>query len=119
MSAKKYHIKFSDGERQQLLALIRKGIHPTRRITRARILLLAEEERPNKSIAAYLHCSYTTVTHICQRYCTEGLEAAISEKSRSGAPRKLDGRFEAKVTAVACSTPPEGRARWTLQLLAD
>lgn len=63
--------------------------------------------------------SYTTVTHIFQRYCTQGLEAAISEKPRSGAPRKLNGRSEAKVTAVACSTPPEGRARWTLQLLAD
>jgi len=119
MSAKKYHVKLSDEERQQLLALTRKGIYPTRRITRARILLLADAERPNKSIATYLHCSYTTVTHICQRYCIKVLEAAISERPRSGAPRKLDGRFEARVTAVACSTPPEGRARWTLQLLAD
>ena len=119
MTARKYHVKLSNEERQQLLALIKKGIHPTRKITRARILLLADEERPYKSIASYLHCSYPTVACICQRHCTEGLEAAISEKPRSGAPRKLDGRFEAKVTAVACSTPPEGYARWTLQLLAD
>jgi transposase len=119
MPARKYQVKLSDKERQQLLALIRKGIHQTRRITRARILLLADEERSRNSIATYLHCSYPTVNNICRRYCTEGLEAAISEKPRPGAPRKLDGRFEAKVTAVACSTPPEGRARWTLQLLAD
>ena len=119
MSARKYQVKLSNEERQQLLVLTRKGIHKTRRITRSRILLLADEGRPNKNIAAYLHCSYTTVTHICQRYFTQGMEAAISEKPRSGAPRKLDGRFEAKVTAVACSTPPEGRARWTLRLLAD
>ena len=114
MSARKYRVKLSDEGRQQLLALIKKGIHPTRRITRARILLLADEERPYKSIATYLHCSYPTVACICRRYCTEGLEAAISEKPRSGAPRKLDGRFEAKVTAVACSTPPESYSRWTL-----
>jgi transposase len=119
MSARKYQVKLSNKERQQLLALTRKGIHPTRRITRARILLLADEERPYESIANYLHCSYPTVANICQRYCTKGLEPAISEKPRSGAPRKLDGRFEAKVTAVACSLPPEGRARWTLRLLAD
>jgi hypothetical protein len=119
MPARKYHVKLSNEERQQLLALTRKGIHPTRRITRARILLLADEKRPYQSISDYLHCGYSTVTHICQRYCIEGLEAAINEKPRPGAPRKLDGRFEAKVTAVACSTPPEGYSRWTLRLLAD
>jgi len=57
MSARKYPVKLSGKERQQLLALTRKGIHKTRRITRARILLLADEGRPNKNIAAYLHCS--------------------------------------------------------------
>jgi hypothetical protein len=119
MSARKYQVKLSNEERQQLLALTKKGIHPTRRITRARILLLADEVRPYESIANYLHCSSPTVSNICRRYCTQGMEAAISEKPRPGAPRKLDGRFEAKVTAVACSTPPEGRSRWTLQLLAD
>jgi transposase len=119
MAARKYQVNLCDGERQQLLALTRRGVHQTRMITRARILLLADEKRSNSNIATYLHCSYPTVTNICRRYCTEGLEAAISEKPRPGAPRKLDGRFEAKVTAVACSTPPEGRARWTLQLLAD
>ena len=119
MAKRKYHVKLPDKERQQLLALTRKGIHKTRRITRARILLLANEERPYKNIANYLHCSEPTVTNICRRYCTQGMEAAIGEKPRSGAPRKLDGRFEAKVTAVACSTPPEGYSRWTLRLLAD
>ena len=119
MSAKKYPVKLSDEERQQLLALIKKGIHQTRKITRARILLLADEERPYNGIATYLHCSEPTVTNICRRYCKESLGIAINDKPRPGAPRKLDGRFEAKVTAIACSEPPEGRARWTLRLLAD
>jgi transposase len=119
MAAKKYPVNLSDEERKQLLALIKKGIHPTRKITRARILLLADEKRPYKNIANYLHCSYPTVTNICRRYCTQGLKTAVNEKPRSGAPRKLDGRFEAKVTALACSEPPEGYARWTLRLLAD
>lgn len=119
MAAKKYNVKLSDKERQQLLTLTRKGIHQTRRITRVRILLLADEKRPYKNIAEYLHCSEPTVTNICRQYCTQGMQAAIGEKPRSGAPRKLNGRFEAKVTAVACSTPPEGHSRWTLRLLAD
>ena len=119
MAKRKYNVKLPDKERQQLLALTRKGIHKTRMITRARILLLADEERLYNNIADHLHCSEPTVTNICRRYCTQGLEAAIGEKPRSGAPRKLDGRFEAKVTAVACSTPPEGYSRWTLRLLAD
>ena len=79
MSARKYQVKLSSEERQQLLALTKKGIHPTRRITRARILILADEERPYENIANYLHCSSPTVSNACRRYCTQGLEAAIND----------------------------------------
>ena len=73
MAAKKYPVKLSDEERKQLLALIKKGIHQTRMITRARILLLADEKRPYKNIANYLHCSYQTVTNICRGNWMVGL----------------------------------------------
>jgi len=119
MPAKKYCVTLSDEERQQLFPLTRKGVHSTRIVTRARILLLADEARAYENIAMYLHCSQSTVMRICKQYCTNGLSFALYERPRSGAPGKITGRFEATLTALACSTPPEGRARWTLRLLAD
>lgn len=119
MPTRKHPVKLKQEERQQLMTIIRKGVHPARMITRAHILLLAHEERPYQDIARSLHCSAPTVTRICQRYATQGLDFALHEKPRSGAPRKSERHFEAKVTALACSTPPQGRARWTLRLLAD
>lgn len=119
MSAKKYIVTLSDEERQQLFPFTRKGVYSTRMGTRARILLLADEKRTYENIAMYLHCSPSTVRRICSRYCTDGLSFAIHEQPRSGSPGKITGRFEATLTALACSTPPEGYARWTLRLLAD
>jgi hypothetical protein len=119
MSAQKYDVTLSEKERQELRMFTHKGVHPTRKVTRARILLLADEQRPDDKIATYLHCSSGTVNRICQRYCQEGLPPALQEKPRVGAPGILDGRFEATLTALACSTAPEGYARWTLRLLAD
>jgi transposase len=66
-----------------------------------------------------LTVSKATVYNIRRRYCTEGLQAALNDKPRPGAPKKLDGRGEARFTAIACSDPPLGRQRWTLRLLAD
>jgi hypothetical protein len=119
MPTKKYQVNLSDEERQRLLAFTRKGVHPTRTITCARILLRAHEKRGYPNIATSLHSNYLTVSRIWQRDCPEGLQFARYDKSRTGAPRKTDGRFEAKVTALACSIPPEGHARWTLRRLAD
>lgn len=119
MPAKKYHVNLTDTERQEILALIKKGRTSARTITRARILLLADEGHPDKEIAAHLHCSTPTVSRIRTRYCAAGVKAALKEESRSGAPPKLTGRDEAALTVLACSTPPEGHARWTLRLLAD
>ena len=119
MSTQKYDVKLRSEERQQLIALIHKGVQPVRLITRAHILLLAHEGHSRKDIAHCLHCSSPTVTKICQRYCNGGLSQALHDRPRSGAPRKTERYFEAKVTALACSDPPEGEARWTLRLLAD
>ena len=106
MPAKKYHVNLSEKERQALRMLTHKGVHPTRKVTRARILLLADEERTYDNISTYLHCSYSTVTRMCKRYRQEGLPFALHEKPRPGAPGKIHGRFEATLTALACSPPP-------------
>jgi transposase len=66
-----------------------------------------------------LHTSAMTVTLTCKQYLTAGLEAALYDRPRPGARRKLDGRQEAHLVALACSAPPAGRERWSLRLLAD
>ena len=66
-----------------------------------------------------LSINSNTVSNICRRYVEEGLEAAINEKPRPGAPTVFDGKLKAKITALACSTPPEGRSQWSLRLLSD
>ncbi len=60
-----------------------------------------------------------TISNICRRYLKEGLESAINEKPRCGAPLIFEGKLRAQITALACSTPPEGRSQWSLRLLAD
>jgi len=100
MPAKKYHVNLTDSERQYLLDLIKKGKTSARRITRARILLLADEGQSDKEIAAHLLTSTPTVCRVRKRYCKEGVEAAIKEKSRPGAPPKLNGRVEAMLTVL-------------------
>jgi transposase len=80
---------------------------------------LADEGRSDEEIIEALKVSRTTVNRIRKRYCQGGLDFALHEKPRSGAPPKIDGRIEAQLTLLACSDPPEGRSRWTLRLLAD
>jgi transposase len=116
---KKYVVQLSTHQRSQLYALIQKGNAPVRTIRRAHTLLLADEEQPAATIAAMLHTSAMTVTLTCKQYLTAGLEAALYDRPRPGARRKLDGRQEAHLVALACSAPPAGRERWSLRLLAD
>jgi transposase len=80
---------------------------------------MADEGYSNKEIVEVLKTTRPTVNRIRKRYFQEGLDSAINDKPRSGAPPKIDGRIEAQVTLLACSEPPEGRSTWTLQLLAD
>lgn len=119
----KYYVRLSKEERQELESLIRSGSSPARTQTRARILLLSDEtqqtKKSTKEIAAALLCSLPTITHIRQKYVEGGLENALYDKSRPGAAPKITGEIEAQLTLLACSAPPEGRSRWTLQLLAD
>jgi transposase len=116
---KKYVVQLSEHERGQLYALIQKGHASARTVRRAHTLLLADERHPTNTIAAMLHTSAVTVTQTCKRFLHAGLEAALYDQPRPGARRKLDGRQEAHLVALACSAPSAGRERWSLRLLAD
>jgi transposase len=119
MAAKRYVVTLSAEERAQLLALTKKGRVAARKLTRAHILLQADAGATQDAIAAALHIGRATVVRICRRCVEEGLETALRDRPRPGAQRKLDGKQEAFLVALACSTPPEGRKGWTMQLLAD
>lgn len=118
----KYPIHLSTENRQELERLIRSGESSARTQTRARILLLTDESQKKKSteeIASALMCSLPTITNIRKKFMEGGLENALYDKPRPGAIPKITGEIEAQLTLLACSAPPEGRSRWTLQLLAD
>jgi transposase len=117
--AKKYLVTLTDEERAQLHALTKRGTVSARRLTRAHLLLQADAGLSDEAIAQALHIGTATVERIRKRFVEEGLEAALSERPRPGGQRKLDGRQEAFLIALACSTPPEGRQCWTMQILAD
>jgi transposase len=120
MSRKTLHkVELKEEERAKLHNYLRKGKSSSRSQTRARILLLADAGRSDSEIVDALETSKSTVARLRKKYCEEGLESILKEKPRSGAPPKISGRAKAKLTALACSEPPSGRSRWTLQLLAD
>ncbi len=112
-------VNLTEEDREYLNQFIRRGKASARSLVHARVLLMADEGYSNKEIVEILKISRPTVNQIRKRYCQEGLDSAINEKPRSGAPPKIDGRVEAQVTLLACSEPPEGRSSWTMQLLAD
>ena len=114
-----YSVRLKDDERKELNQYLRRGKSSARSLTRARILLLADEGKPDAEIAETLKVSKSTANRIRKRYCEGGLDFALHEKKRSGAPPKIDSRVEAQLTLLACSEPPEGRSKWTLRLLAD
>ncbi len=99
--------------------LIRRGSTAARTQTRARVLDLLHREQHPATIADTLGVSVATVFNIKRRYLTAGLDAALRDKPRSGKPVAIDGVARAKITALACSSAPDGHARWTLRLLAD
>lgn len=114
-----YVVTLTEEERETLKNLLNKGITPARVLRRAHILLHADEGRTDKEIAAALHVGRATIERIRQRLVTGNLEYALREDSRPGGKRKLDARQEAYVIATACSAPPDGKAKWSMQLLAE
>jgi len=115
----KYRVDLSQPERDDLRSLASKGKPHARRVKRAQILLAADAGVSDDTIAASVQTSGSTIYRTKQRFVEEGLEAALSEEPRPGAARKLSGKEEVQLVALACSDPPAGCSRWTMQLLAD
>jgi transposase len=114
----RYRVDLSDEERTQLTALLNGGKHAARKIKRAQILLAADAGMGDDVIATSLSVSGSTVYRTKRRFVEGNLDLALSEEARPGASRKLSGKEAALLVATACSNPPEGRKRWTLDLLA-
>jgi hypothetical protein len=123
---KKFKVTLTAEERQQLFDLIAAGKAAARKLAHARILLKADAAAGGPAwldprIADAVEVSVATVERVRQRFVEDGFEAALNRKPRERPARErvLDGRAEARLIALACSAPPDGRAEWTMQLLAD
>jgi transposase len=116
---KVYDISLTDAERKELKSLIDNGRRLAKKITRARILLLADAGKKDHEIAESLQTSIPTVVRVRKRFAEARLASSLEDKARSGKPPSLRGKVAAHITSLACSEPPEGHARWTLRLLAD
>jgi transposase len=115
----RYRVELTQYERNGLLALLSGGKHPARKLKRAQILLAADAGVGDEDIATSVGVGGSTVYRTKRRFVEGNLERALNEEMRPGAERKLTGKEEALLVATACSSPPAGRARWTLTLLAD
>jgi transposase len=112
-------VQLTPEERSNLEALCRGGSGKARRLKRALILLGADEGKTDEVVALEVRVHPLTVERVRKRFVEESLEAALSERPRAGKPALLNGRQEAYLVALACSEPPAGRAKWSMQLLAD
>jgi hypothetical protein len=125
IAVKKYAVRLIEAEREYLQTLINKGKSPAKRLLKARILLKADASEQGEGwsdgrIIEALDTNMSMVTRVRQQFVEEGLEAVLSRKQRANPAitRIFDGEKQARLTALACSTPPEGRARWSGVLLA-
>jgi Homeodomain-like domain len=126
MAAKKFIVELDAAERERLNALISKGKAPAKTILKARILLKADQAEGgpgwlDAEIVEALDTNLTMVSRVREKLVTKGLDTVLTRKKRETPPVPpiFDGEAQAKLTALACSTPPEGYARWTIRLLAD
>ena len=118
MPKKKYIVDLNTDEREQLQLLIRRGKTSARKLTRARILIKAADGCTDDEIVAALNVGVATVERTRKRFVEAGMDA-VNERPRPGKKPKLGPRAQARLIAEACSKAPDGRQRWTLQLLAD
>lgn len=121
--SKKYVVTLTQEEREQLRALVSTGKSAARKLNHARVLLLADRDgglgHTDEEIVKALGLGVRTVERVRQRFVEEGFEAALNPKPQPRRARKLEGRVEGDLIALAKSDPPKGRKRWTLRLLAD
>jgi DNA-binding CsgD family transcriptional regulator len=114
---RRYTVALTDAERTELDQFVSRGIHSSREITRARILLLVSEQRPDAEIVAALGISLPTISATAKRFMDERL-GCLKERPRSGGPAKITPTVCAHITAIASTTPPEGYSSWTMQMIA-
>jgi putative transposase len=119
MPAKRYRVNLTQDEREHLLDIARRGKTSARKVKRSLILCKADGGLTDQQIADALFVGPATVSRVRRRFTEGGLERALNDRPRPGQPRKLDGKQEAHLVAVACSAAPQGRAHWTMRLLAD
>lgn len=124
LSPFKVVVRLTDHQRHSLHRLVRTGTHPAAMLKRAQILLKVDVDGPDgwsdTRTGKTLNCSFMTVRRVRQQFVAQGLDATLHRKRPTGRQyRKLDGRQEAQLVAVACSPAPSGRSRWTMTLLAD
>lgn len=112
-------IHLSEDERVYLKEFVRTGEKKARMIVRANVLLLADQGCDNTEISKLAGVHRQSIWRVKKRYLKEGLQSALTEKPRSGQPRKYTGKHEAEIIALACSSPPKGRVRWSLSLLVE
>jgi len=121
---KKYIVRLTDEEREVLESMVKKGKTQAYRIKHAHILLAVDADGPgwtDEQTAAAFKCNRNTVHNVRRRFVLQGIEAALERRKQEKPSREriLDGEKEARLVAIACSRAPEGRAKWTLQMLAD
>lgn len=122
---KRYAVRLTDTEREHLQSLITAGTAPARKLMHARILLKADQSPrgpawTDEAITQAVEVSQPTVFRVRRHYVEQGLAAALDRRPPTREyRRKLDGAQEAHLVALACGTPPHGRGRWSLRLLAD
>jgi transposase len=114
----RYRVELNEAERAQLTAMLSGGKHAARKLKRAQILLAADAGVSDEAISNSVSVGGSTVYRTKRRFVEGNLELALSEETRPGTPRKLSGKETALLVATACSSPPKGRKRWTLDLLA-
>ena len=114
----KQHIKLTQADREKLEAIIRKGELKAKTYRRALALLELDRGKTYSSASQTVQMTIGTVSTLAGQYREKGLQA-LYDLPRSGRPVKIDGEQRAKITALACSAPPEGHAEWSLRLLAD
>ena len=116
---KRIELEMNDETVSDLQTIIRKGKRTVREVMRANLLLLAHDGKGNDEIADILHINRDTVLRVKRRYIEGGVDRAIHDASRPGQPVKYDDHKKAEVIALACSSPPKGRKRWTIRLIAE
>ncbi len=121
---KKYIVQLTVEEKKELENLVKKGKTQAYRIKHANILLAVDADGPNwpdHQVAKAYKCHQNTVVNVRQRFVEQGFQAALKRKKQQAPSRRriIDGENEARLISIACSKPPEGSAKWTMQMLAD